>query len=136
MDSKIERRKNHAEQTYTDRLSHSVIGAALEVHKTLGPGYLEIVYERALAIEFQLRNIPFTNQVLIKLDYKRQSIGENRLDFIIDNLIVVELKSIDLFAPIHTAQMISYLKSSKCKVGLLLNFNVPVLKHGIRRFIL
>ncbi len=118
-----------------NQLTHSVIGAALEVHKILGPGYLESVYERALAVELQLRNIPFENQILIKLEYKRSAVGEHRLDFIVQNIVVVELKSIDTFAQIHTAQMISYLKASKCKVGLLINFNVPILKHGIRRLI-
>ncbi len=124
-----------APSLYLDRLAHSVIGAALAVHRALGPGFLESVYESALSIELRFRLIPFKTQVPIPLYYRDHVIGESRLDLVIDNLLIVELKSVELFAPIHTAQLISYLRASKCKLGLLINFNVPILKQGIRRVI-
>ena len=120
---------------YLDRLAHSVIGAALSVHRALGPGFLESVYESALSIELRFRSIPYKTQVPIPLYYRGQVIGESRLDLLIDEVLIVELKSVEIFAPIHTAQLISYLRSSKCKLGLLINFNVPILKQGIRRII-
>jgi GxxExxY protein len=120
---------------YLDRLAHSVIGAALSVHRALGPGFLESVYESALSIELRFRSIPYKTQVPIPLYYRGQVIGESRLDLLIDEVLIVELKSVEVFAPIHTAQLISYLRSSKCKLGLLINFNVPILKQGIRRII-
>lgn len=107
---------------YLDRLAHSVIGAALDVHRALGPGFLESVYESALSIELRFRSIPYKTQVPIPLYYRGLVIGESRLDLLIDEVLIVELKSVDVFAPIHTAQLISYLRASKCKLGLLINF--------------
>ena len=124
-----------APSLYLDRLAHSVIGAALAVHRTIGPGFLESVYESALSIELRFRSIPYKTQVPIPLYYRGQVIGESRLDLLIDEVLIVELKSVEVFAPIHTAQLISYLRASKCKLGLLINFNVPILKLGIRRII-
>ncbi len=124
-----------APSIYIDRLAHSVIGAALEVHRTLGPGFLESVYERALSIELERRYIPFKNQVPVPVTCKGYVIGESRLDLVVDDLLIVELKSIESLAPIHTAQIISYLRASKRKLGLIINFNVPLLKQGIRRII-
>jgi GxxExxY protein len=121
--------------SYLDDLARSVIGAALAVHRTLGPGFLESVYQSALTIELQSRSIPYKTQVRIPLYYQSQIIGESRLDLVIDDLLIVELMCVEGFAPIHTAQLISYLKASKCKLGLLINFNVPLLKRGIRRVI-
>ena len=120
---------------YLDRLAHSVIGAALDVHRALGPGFLESVYESALSIELRFRSIPYKTQVPIPLYYRGQVIGESRLDLLIDEVLIVELKSVEVFTPIHTAQLISYLRASKWKLGLLINFNVPILKQGIRRII-
>ena len=96
---------------YLDHLARSVIGAALAVHRALGPGFLESVYESALTIELQSRSIPYKTQVRIPLYYRSQMIGESRLDLVIDDLLIVELKCVEAFAPIHTAQLISYLKS-------------------------
>ena len=110
-----------------------VIGAAIEVHKILGPGYLESVYEEALAVELTLRGIFFSRQLTFALDYKGHKIGEGRMDFLVDGCLVVELKAIEALAPIHTAQAISYLKATKHRLALLINFNVPVLKDGIKR---
>ena len=119
----------------TDRLAHEVIGAAIEVHRALGPGYLESVYEEALAVEFELRGIPYARQPAVAVGYKGKQVGEGRLDFMVGRVLVVELKTIDDFAPIHTAQVISYLKATGCTLGLLINFNVPVLKEGIKRVV-
>ena len=118
-----------------DQLAHSVIGAAIEVHRHLGPGYLEGVYEDALAVELKLRGIAFERQKRIQIQYKGHAIGEARLDLLVGKQLVVELKAVNLLADIHTAQVISYLKATRLQLGLLINFNVPVLKEGIKRVI-
>ncbi|MBK9125624.1 MAG: GxxExxY protein [Chloroflexi bacterium] len=117
-------------------LSQRVIGAAIEVHRVLGPGYLESVYEEALGVELAQRAIPYSRQHIISLNYKGATIGEARLDFLIDDRLVVELKAVDEFHPVHTAQVISYLRATRLNLGLLINFNVKILKTGIRRVIL
>ena len=119
-----------------DEIASKVIGAALEVHRALGPGYLESIYEEALSVEFGLQAIPFKRQVSFCLQYKEMEIGEGRLDLLVENELVVELKAVESLAPIHFAQVISYLKSTGKKLGLLINFNVPVLKNGIKRIVL
>lgn len=116
--------------------ANKVIGAAIEVHRHLGPGYLESVYEEALAVELTLRGIPFARQAVFGLDYKGHVIGEGRLDFLVDDCLIVELKAVESLAPIHTAQCISYLKANQRRLALLINFNVPVLKDGIKRIAL
>lgn len=116
-----------------EEASNKVIGAAIEVHRHLGPGYLESVYEEALAAELTLRAIPFARQVVFGLDYKGHVIGEGRLDFMVDGCLIVELKAVEALAPIHTAQCISYLKANQKRLALLINFNVSVLKDGIKR---
>ncbi len=119
-----------------DQLAHAVIGAAIEVHRALGPGFLESVYEEALSFELEQRAVPFTRQHLISVSYKGRPVGEGRLDMLIADRLVVELKAVDELAPIHMAQVISYLKATGHKLGLLINFNVPILKQGIRRVVL
>ena len=119
-----------------DALANKVIGAAIEVHRALGPGYLESIYEEALSVELELQTIPFNRQVPYCLQYKEKEIGEGRLDLLIENQLVVELKAVDSLAPIHSAQVISYLKATGKTLGLLINFNVPVLKNGIKRIVL
>ena len=113
-----------------------MIGAAIEIHKALGPGYLEGVYENALAVEFNLRKIPYERQKSVSVLYKDHPVGENRLDFLVGGLLILELKAIDSLAPIHEAQVISYLKATRCRLGLLINFNVKILPDGLRRIIL
>src|SRR3972149_1654237 len=120
----------------TDELAKAVIGAAIEVHRVLGPGYLESVYEEALAVELKLRGIPFERQKGMNVDYKGHAVGENRLDLLVDGCLLVELKAVESLAPIHSAQVISYLKAMQLPLGLLINFNVPLLKAGIKRIIL
>jgi len=92
-----------------EQLAHRVIGAALEVHKALGPGFLETVYEEALCIELELQNIPFKRQFQVETTYKGRQVGMGRLDLIVGDKLIVELKAVDLLAPIHTAQVLSYL---------------------------
>lgn len=121
---------------YTDEIARKVIGASIEVHKALGPGFLESVYEEALSIELELNKILFERQYEINVSYRGREVGHSRLDFLIENCLVVELKAVDGLQAIHHAQMISYLKATKCQLGLLINFNVPALRQGIRRIIL
>lgn len=119
-----------------DRLARQVIGAAIEVHRHLGPGFLENVYEEALAIEFTLRNIPFERQTPLPVDYKEHHVGEGRVDLLVGGELLVELKAVEALAPIHKAQLISYLKATGLHLGLLINFNVPVLRAGVQRVVL
>jgi GxxExxY protein len=114
-------------------ITNAIIGACIEVHRVLGPGYLESVYENALAVEFRLRGIRFSRQHPLALVYKGEAVGEACLDFLIEGTVILELKTVEAFAPIHTAQVISYLKATKHKLALLINFNVRVLKDGIKR---
>ena len=117
-------------------LTEQVIGAAIEVHRALGPGFLEATYGKALAIELRDRGIAFVQESAVSLNYKGELIGEGRLDFLVEDRLIVELKAVDQLHPIHTAQAISYLKVTKHKLALLINFNVPVLKDGIKRIAL
>ncbi len=119
-----------------DELAYKVIGAAMEVHRTLGPGFLESVYEEALCVELKRREISFEKQAEISIQYKGHAVGKGRLDLLVDKKLVVELKTVESFAPIHQAQVISYLKATGLELGLLINFKVPLLKNGIKRVIL
>ena len=119
-----------------EEMANKVIGAALEVHSEIGPGYFECIYEEALAREFEMREIPFERQKIIQLHYKGHQIGEYRLDFLVANQLIVELKAVDCFSTIHTAQVLSYLKATDLRLALLINFNVPSLKTGIKRVVL
>lgn len=115
-------------------LSHEVIGAAMEVHKALGPGLLESAYETCLAHELQRRNIVFARQFALPLCYKGMSLECGyRIDLFVEETLVVELKSLRQLEPIHEAQLLTYMKLSKAPLGLLINFNVPLLKDGIKR---
>lgn len=119
-----------------DKLAHDVIGAAIEVHRTLGPGFLESVYEEALCVELRLRNIPYQQQYAIAVNYKGNLVGQGRIDILVDSCLIVELKTAQQLQPIHTAQVLSYLKATNHKLALLINFNEPMLKQGIRRVVL
>jgi GxxExxY protein len=116
-------------------LTHKVIGAAIEVHKALGPGLLESAYEECLSYELKSQGIPFLRQVHVPLIYKGVRIGSfgYRLDFVVENQIIVEVKAVDRMVQIHKAQMLTYLRLTDLKVGLLMNFNWPVLPDGIVR---
>ena len=118
-----------------DRLAYAVIGAVIAVHTALGPGLLEAAYEEALCIELGLRGIPFARQVTLSVEYKEQHVGEARMDVLVDEQLILELKAVDCIAPIHIAQLLSYLKLSRLRLGLLINFNVPKARQGIKRLI-
>ena len=119
-----------------EALANKVIGAALEVHSVLGPGYLESVYEEALVKELSLREIPFESQKILAINYKGHLIGEGRLDLLIDKVLIIELKAVENLMPIHNAQLLSYLKITGLQLGLLINSNVTSLRNGIKRIIL
>ena len=119
-----------------EELTHAIIGAAIEVHRNLGPGLLESVYEDCLAREFTLRGIQFERQKPLPTVYKDLKLDAGyRLDFLVAGRVVVELKAVEALAPIHEAVVLTYLRLSGCRVGLLINFHTPVLKDSIRRFI-
>jgi len=118
-------------------LTEQIIGGAIEVHRHWGPGLYEEIYEKSLYHELRLRNVMFESQVKLPLIYKGERVGEDlRLDLIVDGKVVVELKSVRTLEPIHEAQLLTYMRLTGCKVGLLINFNVPVLKKGIKRMVL
>jgi len=119
-----------------DALTEKIIGCAIEVHRVLGPGLLEASYEAALAIELQAAALGFQRQLVLPVSYKGQSIGAYRLDFLIENAVIVELKSVERFDPIFEAQILTYLRLSGKRCGLLINFNSRLLKDGVRGFVL
>ena len=120
-----------------NKISEQVIGAAIEVHKALGPGLLESAYEECICQELTIRSIPFERQRPLPVEYKGTKLDCGyRLDLLVDKTVVVEIKAIETIQPIHEAQLLAYLKLGGWKLGLLINFNVPVLKDGIRRRIL
>jgi GxxExxY protein len=117
-----------------NNLSEAVIGASIEVHRELGPGLLESAYQMCLCRELRLRRIAFECQKPIPMVYKGVALDCGyKADLVVESSLLVELKSIDELAPIHDAQLLSYLKLAGLSVGLLINFNVRLLKHGIRR---
>jgi GxxExxY protein len=114
-----------------------IIGAAIEVHRHLGPGLLESAYEECLTFEFAMLEIPFERQKPLPLMYKNIRLDCGfRLDFIIDQKVIVELKAVETILPIHITQVLTYLKLTGCRLGLILNFNVPKLQLGIKRIVL
>ncbi|MBK1990076.1 GxxExxY protein [Sphaerospermopsis aphanizomenoides BCCUSP55] len=119
-----------------EQLAYRVIGAAIEVHQVLGSGFLEEVYHRALREEFLFRQIPHTFEHPVKLHYKGRLVGEGKLDFLVGDSLIVELKAVQSLTPIHEAQVLSYLKMTKYPLALLINFNVSLLREGIKRIIL
>jgi GxxExxY protein len=118
-----------------EEATHKIIGAAIEVHRHIGPGYLESIYEEALCREFDLQGLQYQRQVSAEVNYKGQLIAGQRLDLVVDPGVVVELKAIKSFDDIHTAQVLSYLKTLDLRLGLLINFNVEVLKLGVKRVV-
>ena len=120
-----------------DPLTHEIIGAALEVHRLLGPGLLESAYEECLAHELSIRNLEFRRQVPVPVVYKGIKLECGyRIDILVAGSVVLELKSIEAIAPVHEATLLTYLRLSGNTLGLIINFNVPILKEGIRRFVL
>ena len=121
---------------HLDQLAHAVIGAAIEVHRHLGPGLLEPLYEEAFCLEMTERQIPFERQLKVPISYKGHPIGNSKLDLLVDDELIVEIKAVERLAPIHSAQLISYLRIKGLQLGLLINFNVLLLKEGIKRVVL
>ena len=120
-----------------EELTNQIIGAAIEVHKHWGPGLYEEIYERSMCVELRLRKLSFENQLTLPLIYKGESVGDDlRLDLVVQKRIVVELKAVAKLEAIHEAQLLTYMKLTNCRVGLLINFNVPILKQGIKRMVL
>ena len=118
-------------------ITDTIIGAAIEVHKALGPGLLESVYEEYLFYELTLRELNVNRQVKLPVNYKEINLDIGyRLDFLVENKVVIELKAIDKLVSIHDAQLLTYMKLTNCSVGLLINFNVPALRQGLRRKVL
>ena len=123
--------------TERDPLTEGVIGAAIEVHRVLGPGLLESVYEKCLCHELGLRGIEYRRQVELPIVYKGAKLDCNFfMDIVMPGKLVIELKAVEELQPIHEAQLLTYLKLSGTRLGLLLNFNVPLLRDGIKRLIL
>ena len=120
-----------------NRLTEAIIGAAIEVHRELGPGLLESAYHACLCHELSLRGIPFEREVALPVEYKGVKLDCGyRIDVLVARAVVLELKAVDALAPLHDAQLLTYLKLSGNKVGLLINFNVPLLREGLRRRVL
>ena len=119
-----------------DQISNKVIGAAIEVHRILGPGLLESAYEQSLVWELGIRDLQLRRQVVIPVVYNDLRIEEGyRVDIIVNDAVLLELKCVDALEPIHTAQVLTYLKMTGLKLGMLLNFKVAVMRHGIRRVV-
>jgi GxxExxY protein len=118
-------------------LTHGILGAAIEVHRRLGPGLLESTYQRCVEIELGRRGIGFQRQVSVPIRYRGVTLREAyRIDLLVEEAVIVELKAVAALDPIFSAQVLTYLRLAELPVGLLINFNVPVLKKGIRRLVL
>jgi GxxExxY protein len=118
-----------------EELARKVIGAAIEVHRVLGPGFLESIYRRALCHELTCAGIPFFYEHPILVPYKDIAIAGQKLDLLVGGRVIVELKAVVQLAPIHEAQLISYLKATRLRLGLLMNFHVRILKEGLKRLV-
>lgn len=117
-------------------VTERIISCAIEVHSALGPGLLENLYEEALVEEFALRGIPFERQKEVSLKYKGKEIGKHRIDLLVEDKVIIELKAVDTMNKIYEAQLLTYLKALNKKIGLLINFNELKLKDGIKRMII
>jgi GxxExxY protein len=113
-----------------------VIGCCISVHRELGPGLLESIYSRAIDIELRTAGIPFAREVWIPVRYRGELLCRQRLDIVVGGELLIEVKAVDRLNPVHQAQILSYLRIAKLRVGLLMNFNVPVLHQGLKRFVL
>ena len=120
-----------------NEITRAVIGAAIEVHRALGPGLLESAYEECLCRELSLQGIRFERQKHLPIEYKGVRLDRGfRLDLLVEGCVVIEVKALESLAPVHDAQLLTYLKLTGCRVGLLMNFNSPMLKDGVRRLVL
>ena len=118
-------------------LTGKILQCAIEVHKALGPGLLESAYEKCLMKEFELSNISFKSQIELPLEYKGIRVDAGyRIDLIVERKVIIELKAVESLIPVHEALLLTYMKLTGIRVGMLMNFNVPVLKDGIKRMVL
>ena len=120
---------------FDNQLTEKIIGAAIEVHRHLGPGLLESTYEEALCIELEAAGLKFQRQLAVPVIYKGRTIGDYRIDLLIEGLVLVEVKSVERFDPIFEAQVLTYLKVTGKSLALLINFNSRLLKDGIKRYV-
>ena len=118
-----------------ERVGKSVLDAAFQVHKSLGPGFVEKIYEEALCIELTARGIGFIRQKPVQVFYRERLVGTHRLDLLVEDAVVIEIKAVEQLLPLHKAQVISYLAATGLRLGYLLNFNAPLLKDGIQRIV-
>lgn len=118
------------------QISKAVIGCAIEVHRQLGPGLLESTYEQALAIEFEQAGVRFQRQLAVPVVYKGRRIGEHRLDLLVEDAVIVEIKSVERLDPVFEAQVLTYLRITGKRLGLLINFNSRLVTKGVKRFVL
>jgi GxxExxY protein len=119
-----------------NKVTENIIGAAIEVHRHLGPGLLESVYDECLAVELEWRGVRYARQFPVPVAYKGRIIGADlRIDFLAERCVVVELKAVEKLLPVHDAQLLTYLRLTNLQVGLLINFNVPLLSDGVRRLV-
>jgi len=119
-----------------NQITEKIIGCGIEVHRGLGPGLLESVYEEALCIEFQDAGISYKRQLPVPIRYKNRLLGEHRLDLLVESAVIVEIKSVERFDPVFDAQILTYFRLTEKRIGLLINFNSRLLRDGIKRFIL
>jgi GxxExxY protein len=120
----------------TEKTGQLLLNEAIEVHRQLGPGFLERIYEAALCQEMTWRGVPFECQKPVQVLYKGVSVGNQRLDLLVGSQIIAEIKAADTILPIHEAQLLSYLKATNLRLGFIINFNVKLLKNGIKRMVL
>jgi GxxExxY protein len=121
----------------SDELTEKVIGGAIEVHRSLGPGLLESAYQESLCRELSLRRIPFVRQLVLPAEYKGMRLDcSYRVDLLVGSVVVVEIKAVAALEPVHQAQLLTYMRLGGWRTGLLMNFNVPALRNGIRRLVL
>ena len=119
-----------------NKLSQKIIGCAIEVHRRLGPGLLESIYEKALCIELAFAGLKFERQKILSIKYRGKPLGEFKIDILVEKTIVLELKAVDRYDPVFKAQLLSYMKLGNYKLGLLINFNRNLLTDGVKRVIL
>jgi GxxExxY protein len=115
---------------------HEVIGAGIAVHQALGPGYLESIYRKGMCVELKARALRFETERLVDVEYRGECLGSYRLDLVVQELVVVELKAVERFDPVHRSQVVAYLKATGLRIGFLMNFNTPALRHGLQRVVL
>jgi GxxExxY protein len=119
-----------------NKITEKIIGCAIEVHRNLGPGLLESVYEEAMCVEFDIQGVHYQRQIAVPVNDKGRVIGEYRLDLLVEDAVVVELKSVERHDPVFEAQILTYLRVTGKRVGLLINFNSKLLKEGVKRLVL